>query len=54
MKKWIVEDWEFIITVKEGEAKHCSLGFEIGGVFTCQYELKQAYTEQFEKNMKRW
>lgn len=34
MKKWIVEDWEFIIIVKEGEAKHCRLGFEKGDVFS--------------------
>lgn len=43
MKKWIVEDWEFTITVKEGEAKHCRLGFETGDVFTCQYEVPSGF-----------
>ena len=39
MRKWIVEDWEFTITVKEGKAEHCRLGLETGDVFTCQYEV---------------
>ena len=43
MKKWIVEDWEFTITVKEGEAKQCRLGFETGDVFTCQYEVPSGF-----------
>ena len=43
MKKWIVEDWEFIITIKEGEAEHCRLGFETGDVFTCQYEVPSGF-----------
>ena len=43
MKKLITEDWEFTITVKEGEAKYCRLGFETGDVFTCQYEVPSGF-----------
>ena len=43
MKKQIVEEWEFAITVKEGEVKHCRLGFETGDVFTCQYEVPSGF-----------
>ena len=43
MKKWIIEDWEFTITVKEGEAEHCRLGFEKGDVFTCRYEVPTGF-----------
>ena len=43
MKKWIVEDWEFTINVKEGEAKNCRLGFETGDVFACQYEVPSGF-----------
>ena len=43
MKRWIIEDWEFTITVKEGEAKNCRLGFETGDVFTCQYEVPSGF-----------
>ena len=38
MKKWIVEDWEFEITVTRGKAEHCRMGFEEGDKFICQYE----------------
>ena len=43
MKKWIVEDWEFTITVKKGKAEHCRLGFETGDIFTCQYEVPSGF-----------
>lgn len=43
MKKWIIEDWEFTITVKEGKANNCRLGFETGDVFTCQYEVPSGF-----------
>jgi len=38
MKKWIVEDWEFELTVINGEAKNCRLGLEKGDKFIFQYE----------------
>jgi hypothetical protein len=38
MKKWIVEDWEFTLTVTDGKAGHCRLGLETGDKFVFQYE----------------
>jgi len=43
MTKWIIEDWEFTITVKEAEAKNCRLGFETGDTFSCQYEVPAVF-----------
>lgn len=43
MKKWIAEDWEFTITVLEGEARQCRLGFETGDEFTCRYEVPAGF-----------
>jgi len=43
MTKWIIEDWEFTITVKEAEAKNCRLGFETGDTFSCQYEVPAGF-----------
>lgn len=48
MKKWIVEDWEFTITVKEGEAEHCRLGFETGDVFSVNMKCRA------DSALKRW
>ena len=39
MNKWIVEDWEFEITVTEGKAEQCRSGLEKGDKFTFQYEF---------------
>ena len=38
MKKWIAEDWEFKLTVTEGTAENCRLGFETGDTFVFRYE----------------
>ena len=38
MNKWIAEDWEFELTVIEGEARHCRSGLEKGDKFVFQYE----------------
>lgn len=43
MQKWIVEDWEFIITVSSGKAEHCRLGFEEGDSFQCRYEVPAGF-----------
>lgn len=43
MKKWIVEDWEFEITVVKGEAHHCRMGLEVGDTFHCQYECPAGF-----------
>lgn len=41
MKKCIVEDWLFEITVTK--AKPCRLGFEAGDRFTCTYECPTGF-----------
>ena len=38
MNKWIIEDWEFELSVTEGEAAHCRAGLEKGDRFVFQYE----------------
>ena len=43
MKKWIVEDWEFTISVKSGEASHCRMGLETGDIYRCQYEVPAGF-----------
>ena len=37
MRKWIEEDWEFTVTVTEGRAEQCRLGFERNDRFRCGY-----------------
>lgn len=37
MKKWMVEDWQFELTVTEGKAEHCRLGIEKGDQFVFSY-----------------
>ena len=41
MKKVIVEDWEFTITVIRG--RDCRMGFEPGDTFTCRYECPAGF-----------
>lgn len=43
MRKWIVEDWEFTITVIKGHAEQCRLGFEENDKFTCKYEVPTGF-----------
>ena len=43
MKKWIVEDWEFEITVLHGEAEQCRMGLETGDQFHCTYECPAGF-----------
>lgn len=37
MKPWITEDWEFTLTVTEGNPAGCRLGFEPGDTFVFTY-----------------
>jgi uncharacterized repeat protein (TIGR04076 family) len=37
MRQWVTEDWEFELTVTEGKAGHCRLGFEKGDRFVFRY-----------------
>ena len=47
MIKWIVEDYEFQITVislaPDNDPKRCRMGFEVGDVFTCKYECPAGF-----------
>lgn len=43
MRKWIVEDWQFTITVKSGRAEDCRLGFEAGDQFICEYAVPTGF-----------
>lgn len=43
MRKWIVEDWQFTITVKKGRAEECRLGFEAGDEFVCEYAVPAGF-----------
>lgn len=43
MRKWIIEDWEFTITVTSGKAEHCRLGFEEGDSFQCEYAVPTGF-----------
>ena len=39
MRPWIQEDWEFTLTVLQGEARQCRIGLEEGDEFTFRYAL---------------
>ena len=39
MRPWIQEDWEFTLTVINGEARQCRIGLETGDEFTFRYAL---------------
>jgi len=43
MRKWIVEDWTFEVTVTQGEAQNCRLGLETGDRFIFQYETPASF-----------
>ena len=43
MRKTIVEDWEFEITVKNRIAKQCRTGFKTGDKFSCKYECPSGF-----------
>lgn len=43
MRKWIVEDWQFTLTVTSGKAKDCRLGFETGDEFVCEYAVPTGF-----------
>lgn len=43
MRKWIVEDWQFTISVISGRAEDCRLGFEAGDEFQCAYAVPTGF-----------
>ena len=43
MRRWIVEDYEFTITVSSGKSDDCRLGFEEGDTFCCQYAVPTGF-----------
>ncbi len=43
MRPWIEEDWRFTITVRDGRAETCRLGFETGDEFQCEYAVPNGF-----------
>ena len=43
MQQSYFENWEFNITVKEGIAESCRMGFETGDRFICKYECPSGF-----------
>lgn len=43
MKKWLVEDWAFEVTVLSGEAHSCRLGMEAGDAFRFEYGCPEGF-----------
>jgi uncharacterized repeat protein (TIGR04076 family) len=47
MKKTIIEDYEFTVTViavgRENNPEHCRMGFEVDDTFTCKYDCPAGF-----------
>ena len=43
MRQWMTEDWQFTISVSEGTAEKCRLGFETGDEFQCEYAVPSGF-----------
>ncbi len=43
MRQWMIEDWLFTITVTDGKADACRLGFETGDQFLCKYAVPTGF-----------
>ena len=43
MRRWVVEEWQFTIAVKDGKAEECRLGFETGDTFCCEYAVPSGF-----------
>jgi len=54
MNKWVVEDWEFELTVIEGNAANCRLGFEKGDKFVFTYECPQGMCPRAMMELYTW
>ena len=54
MNKWVVEDWEFELTVIDGKAANCRLGFEEGDKFVFTYECPQGICPRVMTELYTW
>ena len=54
MKKWMVEDWAFEVTVVEGEARSCRLGLEAGDVFRFEYGCPEGFCPRAMMEIFTW
>ena len=54
MQKWMVEDWEFEITVQEGMARNCRLGLEKGDRFVFEYECPAGFCPRMMTELFTW
>lgn len=54
MKKTYLEDWEFEITVKNGVAERCRMGFETGDKFVCRYECPTGFCPKTMQVLYTW
>ena len=54
MKKWVVEDWEFTLTVIEGKAACCRLGIEKGDQFVFSYACPSGMCPRVMTDLHTW
>ncbi len=54
MKKWVTEDWEFELTVIEGKASQCRLGFEKGDSFVFSYGCPEGICPMVMADLFTW
>lgn len=54
MKKWVVEDWGFTLTVVEGKAANCRLGMETGDRFDFSYECPAGICPRVMNEVYTW
>ena len=54
MRKWVVEDWKFELTAKEGKAGKCRLGIEKGDAFSFSYECPEGICPRVMMQVYTW
>ena len=54
MKKWVVEDWAFELTVIDGKAADCRLGLEPGDSFRFSYECPAGMCPRVMSEVYTW
>ena len=54
MKKWVVEDWKFELTLIEGKATDCRLGFEKGDKFIFTYGCPEGMCPRVMAQVYTW
>ena len=54
MKKWVVEDWQFILTAIEGKASDCRLGIEKGDKYVFSYGCPEDVCPRVMNDLFTW